>query len=63
MSISDNIRRLRRAKDLTQEQLAEAVGVSQPMIAQIERGSRTATMPIGKAIADVLGCNIEELLK
>lgn len=63
MNIGDNIRKIRRDKDISQEQLAKAVGVSQPMIAQIERGSRTATMPIGKAIADVLGCDVTELYK
>lgn len=36
MSLKDEIKRLRAAKGLTQKQLAEAVGVSQGFIGQLE---------------------------
>lgn len=61
MSIGSNIRRLRRAKDWTQEQLAEMVGVSRPLIAQLEGNLKPPTVPLGKAIAEALGCTLDEL--
>lgn len=37
------------------------VGIGQPMMAQIERGSKIPNMVLGRDIARVLGCKIEEL--
>ena len=61
MDIGGNIRRVRLARGMTQEQLAQGVGVTTSMITQIERGTKHATMELGKEIADVLGCNIAVL--
>lgn len=61
MSIGSNIRQRRRARDITQEQLAEQVGCKQTTIAQYERGSRIPTLAIGREIANVLGCSLDEL--
>ena len=55
MNIGDSIRTLRKAAGLTQEELAEKVGVSRPAITQIERGK---VYPAGKtqdAICAALG--------
>ena len=62
MSIGENIKRLRTKCNLSQLELAEQVGVIQSMIAQIERGSKVQTMPLGKEIATALKCGIEELM-
>ena len=62
MSIGENLKRLRIQKNMTQLELAEQVGVSGPMITQIERGTKTMSMPLGKAIAEVIGCNLDDLL-
>ena len=48
---------------MTQKQLAEKVFVDQSMICQIERGTKTPSLPLGKEIADALGCNVDDLLK
>ena len=61
MSIGENIRRYRIGKAMTQLELAQAVGVTQPMIAQIERDTKAVTMPLGRDIAQVLGKNIGDL--
>ena len=61
MSIGENIKRLREAKNYTQKELAEAVNVTQPLIAQIERGTKTLTVPLGCDIAKVLGCELADL--
>lgn len=62
MSIGENIRRIRLKKDITQADLARRVGISQPMLAMIERGTKTVSLPLSKDIADVLGCSIEALI-
>lgn len=61
VDIGGNIRRVRLERRMTQEQLAQGVGVTASMITQIERGTKHATMELGKEIADVLGCNIAVL--
>ncbi len=62
MSVGENVRRLRRNKDITQEKLASLVGVSQTMIAQIERGTKIPTLLLGKDIASVLDCSLDDLI-
>lgn len=62
LSLGQNIRNRRKEKGLSQEALAERVLVSAPMICQIERGTRNPSLQLGKAIADVLGCTMDDLL-
>ncbi len=61
MSIGENIKRLREKCNLKQSELAEMTGTTQSMIAQVERGSKVPSMPLGKEIATALNCRIEEL--
>lgn len=63
MSIGENIRAYREAVGMTQTKLAAAVGVSVPMICQIERGTKVPTLPLGAQIAACLGCKLEDLVK
>ena len=60
--IAENVKRFREEKGMTQAALAKAVKVSQAMSAQVERGTRTLTLPLAKAIVDVLGCGLDDLL-
>lgn len=60
--ISENLKRMREEKGLSQSQLAKLVGVSQGMIAQVERGTKTLTLPTAKAIVDKLGYTLYDLL-
>lgn len=62
MSIGENIKAKRQAFGMTQEKLAEAVGIGRSMVAQIERGSKVPNMVLGRDLARVLGCGMEELL-
>lgn len=62
MSIGENIKRLRLEKGISQEELAKKVDVTRPMITQIERGTKVLTLPLGKEIARVLQCEIDELI-
>ena len=61
MSIGENIRRIREKKNITQKELAAKVFVGNSMICQIERGTKVLTVPLGKAIADALGCSLDDL--
>lgn len=63
MSIGENIRKYRVGKQITQKELASEIGVTQSMIAQIERGTKTLTLPLGKEMARALDVNLEDLTK
>ena len=62
MTIGERIREIRRAKYLTQRQLAEKLNVSYVNISQIERGDRTPKIDTLKRIADALEVNVGVLL-
>lgn len=62
MGVGKNIRQLREAKQMTQFCLAKKVGITPAMLCQIERGTRNPSLQVGKEIADILGCKIDELL-
>ena len=63
MSVAENVCRLRAKKGMTQQELADKVGVSRPMIGQIERGSKIPSVVLGRDIAVALGVSVEDLLK
>lgn len=54
------LRQIRRYKDFTQEQLAEAVGVSVKFIGNIERGKGAPSFETIEKIAEVLGVRVQE---
>jgi transcriptional regulator with XRE-family HTH domain len=54
------LRKLRRNKDLTQEQLADMVGVSLSFIGQLERGESGPSLETVQKIAEVLEVDISE---
>ena len=63
MSTGENIKSLRTGMGWTQEELAEKLGVRRSMIAQIERGTKCASMELGKQIAKLFGCTLDDLGK
>ncbi len=61
-SIGAQLRRLRREKALTQEELAERAGVSKDLIAKLEQGSRqSARLASLTALANALDVSLSEL--
>lgn len=62
MSIPENIKRLRKAKRLSQPQLAKAAGVSQQLISQLENGINLTTKFLPD-IAKALGATMGEIDK
>ena len=53
------IRELRKARKLSQEELADAVGTTRQTITSIEVGKYTASLPLAWKIAHFFGLTIE----
>lgn len=62
MSVGENIRRIRQSKGITQTFIANKAGTTPALICQIERGTKNPSLQVGKAIAEALGCRMEDLL-
>lgn len=62
MSVNEKIRRIREAKDLTQEQMAEKLGVSQSAYGDIERGDNDPKLSKLQKIADIFEMQLSELV-
>ncbi|MGM9681301.1 MAG: helix-turn-helix domain-containing protein [Eubacteriales bacterium] len=62
ISISDNIRLFRKQKSMTQEQLAEALGVSFAAVSKWERGAATPDLCNIVEMADLFGTSVDALL-
>lgn len=61
MSLGENIRRLREDKGITQALLAEKAGITQAMLCQIERGTKNPSLQVGREIAHLLECTVDDL--
>ena len=56
------IRVWREYRGLTQQQLAEAAGISKPYLSQLETGKRTGTAEVLAAIARALNISLDDLV-
>ena len=61
-SIGYKVKEVRVKKGITQEQLAEAVGVGVTHISHLETGSGTVSLKVFVAIVNFLDCSADELL-
>lgn len=61
--LGDNVRRLRRERGLSQEELAFEAELHRTYISGIERGIRNPTITIVVKIARALRANADQLLK
>ena len=62
MKLNETIRRLRRAKGLTQEQVAQALGVSGPAVNKWERGACCPDLALLAPLARLLDTDLNTLL-
>ncbi|MBO9601848.1 MAG: helix-turn-helix transcriptional regulator [Novosphingobium sp.] len=60
--VASNLRRLRKAKGLSQEELAGRASINRNYIGKLERKENSATTDMLSKIADVLGCDIVDLV-
>lgn len=63
MTLADNIKTTRNIRNITQNEMADALGVNQTFISQLENGRRVPTLAMTERIADVLDCSIDGLLE
>jgi len=60
-TVETRIRELRKARKLSQEELAFAVGTTRQTITSIETGKYIASLPLAYKIARYFGLSIEEV--
>lgn len=56
------VREWRKHRGLTQEQLAERIGIARSYLTKIETGKRRYDQPFLEAAAEVLNCAVADLL-
>jgi putative transcriptional regulator len=59
--VLSRVKELRTARGWTQEQLAEAVGVSRQSINSIERDRYVPSLPLALTFARVFACSTDEI--
>lgn len=60
--IGQRIKRIRRNRDISQFDLAEALGISDITVSRIENGSTAMNILLLMKISDVLEVEVEEIL-
>jgi transcriptional regulator with XRE-family HTH domain len=61
--VGKNVRRLRKARGMTQEQLADEAEMAARYLAGVERGEENPTLRFLGKIADALGVTPADLLR
>ncbi|MGV4877665.1 helix-turn-helix domain-containing protein [Acetobacter indonesiensis] len=62
-TIGDRLLNLRKARDLNQIEVAEAVGVGRPYLSSLERGKKIGTPQTLLALADFYNVTIDYLIR
>ena len=60
---AENIKRLRHAKGISQEALADLAGLHRTYVGAVERGERNITLINANRIAEALGAKLSDCLK
>ena len=61
--VHNSVRQHRLLRDLTQQELAERVGVTRQTILSIEKGKYTPSVALALHLADALGATVETLFR
>ena len=62
-ALGKRIREARKQKSLTQQQLAEALGITDVYVSEIERGNKMPSIPLFIAIVEALDISADCLLR
>jgi transcriptional regulator with XRE-family HTH domain len=62
MAISDKIQTLRKQHGWSQQQLAQKVGTSGPIVGRYERGEMTPSVEVAKKLADTFDVTLDFLV-
>ncbi len=57
-----NVRLARRAREISQEQLANVAGMSRAYLSEVEKAARNISIDRMEALADALGYTVRELV-
>ena len=60
--LGENLRRLRQAAGLAQDELASRAGLHRTYVSSVERGKRNVSLENIFALANALGCDPRELI-
>jgi len=61
--VSKNIQRIRREKDLSQEEVAHLADIHQTYLSGVETGKRNPSILVVERIAKALGVDISEIFR
>lgn len=59
----ESIRDLRKAKGLTQKQLAKLIDVTESQVSQIETGKRNPSFETLLKLGEVFGCSVDDIVR
>jgi transcriptional regulator with XRE-family HTH domain len=62
MRVARNVKRLRSARDITQQELANVSALTKPYISKIEHGRLNIGLAVIKALAEGLKCEAWEIV-
>ena len=62
MGMGERVAEFRKDAKMTQEELAQKAGVSNGMIGQIERGTKTVSVQLAKSLAKIFGVDVLEII-
>ena len=60
-NLADNLKSARTSRGLTQDQVAQAIGLARPTYALIESGKRDVTLSQAETLAALLRTSVDEL--
>ena len=63
LRFAKNLRKIRVAKGLSQERLAEHAGLHRTYVGSVERGERNITIDNMECLATALGCSLQKLIE
>ena len=61
MTIADKLKKLRTDKNMTQQQLADALGINQGMLSRWESGATAPSLKMRRLIADYFNMSVGEI--
>lgn len=62
ITIGKQLKQLRENNGMTQQELAQKIGVTQALIARYEKNAKVPSLPVTIMIADVFNCSIDPLV-
>lgn len=63
MSFGENLKRLRTSAGFTQSEFAKRLDITQSMLCQLERGTKSISLALARDAAEVLNCGINDIIE